>query len=107
MGKYYLFKLSIVGNDIKEKPYEQIKNDNIEYITYNKFLTKYYGTNIEDNEDYIVYINGESAFMILKEGLFDKNKVEEVFEILYDSIYMNRGEECEKNNNCEWESKIG
>ena len=90
MEKYYLFKL-IINKDIMEKKYEQIKSDNIEYITYNKFLNKYYGINIEDNEDYIAYTNNQTATMILNEDCFDKNDLENVFEILYDSIYL-RGE---------------
>ena len=89
MEKYYLFKL-IINKDIMEKKYEQIKSDNIEYITYNKFLNKYYGINIEDNEDYIAYTNNQTATMILNEDCFDKNDLENVFEILYDSIYLKR-----------------
>ena len=106
MGKDYLFKISIDGDTTLQK-YEQIENDNVEYITYNKFLTKYYGTNIEENEDYIACINKKTAIMVLSEDCFDKNGLENVFEILYDSLYMNRGEEYEENNNCKWVSKIG
>lgn len=106
MGKYYLFKVNIDG-DTTEKKFEQIENDNVEYISYNKFLTKYYGTSIEENEDYIALVKIKTAMMILNEDCFDKNELENVFEILYDSLYMNRGEEYEENNNCEWASKIG
>ena len=106
MGKYYLFKLNIMGNGIKEKIYKQIDNDNIEYITYNKFLIKYYGTTIEENEDYIAFVDKQSAIIILNEDCFNKYELENVFDILYDSMYM-RGKEYEENNNCKWVSEIG
>lgn len=106
MGKYYLFKVVIDG-DMTEKKYEQIKNENVEYIIYNEFLNKYYGTSIKYNEDYIAYVNEQTAIMILSEDCFNHNELEDVFEILYDNLYMNRGEKFEENNNCEWSSKIG
>lgn len=44
--------------------------------------------------------------MILDEELFEKNELENVFEVLYDSLYMNRGEVYEENNNCKWASSF-
>lgn len=107
MGRYYLFKLNVMGNDIEKVCFEQINNIDLEYIMYDKFLTTNYATSIEENEDYIAYVNEKTAIMILDEALFDKDKLENVFEILYDSLYENRGEEYEKNNNSKWISKIG
>lgn len=96
MGKYYLFKVHITGNDI-EQVYKQIDNDNVEYITYNKFLIKYYGTNIVENEDYIAYLNKDTAMLVLNEDCFDKYELGNVFDILYDSLY-NKEKEYEENN---------
>jgi hypothetical protein len=96
MGKYYLFKVRITGNDI-EQVYKQIDNDSVEYIAYNKFLIKYYGTTIVENEDYIAYINKDTALIILNEDCFDKYELGNVFDILYDGLYM-KGEEYEENN---------
>ena len=98
MGKYYLFKVRITGNDI-EQIYKQIKNDSIEYITYNKFLIKYYGTTIVENEDYIAYVNKNTATMILNEDCFDKYELGNVFDILYDSLYS-REEKYEESSCC-------
>jgi len=106
VGKYYLFKINISG-DITTKNYEQIKQENVEYINYNKFLIQYYGTNIKENEDYIAFVNSQTAIIVLNEDCFNKNELEDVFEILYDSIYMKRGEGFEENSNTEWASKIG
>jgi len=105
LDKYYLFKVSING-DTTTRKYEQIKNDNVEYIAYNKFLINCY-TNIEENEDYIAFVNNQTAIIVLSEDCFNKNELEDVFEILYDNLYMNRGEEVEENSNSEWVSKIG
>lgn len=103
MGKYYLFKVRINGNTTT-KEYKQIKSDNVAYIIYNNFLIKCYTTNIEENEDYIAFVNNQTAIIVLSEDCFDKNKLEDVFEILYDNLYMNRGEEVEENSNSEWAS---
>lgn len=98
MGKYYLFKVRITGNDI-EQVYKQIDNDNVEYIAYDKFLIKYYGTTIVENEDYIAYVNKNTATMILSEDCFDKYELGNVFDILYDSLYS-REEKYEENSCC-------
>ena len=98
MGKYYLFKVRITGNDI-EQVYKQIDNDNVEYIAYNKFLIKYYGTTIVENEDYITYVNKNTATMILNEDCFDKYELGNVFDILYDSLYS-REEKYEESSCC-------
>lgn len=98
MGKYYLFKVRIVGNDI-EQVYKQIDKDNVEYIAYNKFLIKYYGTTIVENEDYIAYVNKNTAIMILNEDCFDKYELGNVFDILYDSLYS-REEKYEESSCC-------
>ena len=107
MGKYYLFKVNILGNGVEEKQYKQINSTDLEYIMYNRFLEKYYGSNIKENEDYIAYVNKNTAIMILDDELFKENDLENVFEILYDNLYMNRGETYEENNNRKWECKIG
>lgn len=98
MGKYYLFKVRITGNDI-EQVYKQIDNDNVEYIAYDKFLIKYYGTTIVENEDYIAYVNKNTATMILSEDCFDKYELGNVFDILYDSLYS-REEKYEESSCC-------
>lgn len=98
MGKYYLFKVRIMGNDI-EQVYKQIENDNVEYITYNKFLNRRYGTNITENEDYIAYVNKDTAIIILHEDCFDKYELGNVFDILYDSLYS-REEKYEESSCC-------
>lgn len=107
MGKYYLFKVSILGNDDIEQTYKQIEKDNSDYILYNKFLTNHYGTNVAENEDYIAYTNKRIATMILNEDCYEYNDLENVFEILYDNLYMNRGEKFEENNNHKWVSSFG
>lgn len=99
MGKYYLFKVRIMGNDI-EQIYKQIKDDSIEYITYNKFLIKYYGTTIVENEDYIAYVDKQTAIIILYEDCFDKTELGDVFDILYDNLYKRSEEEYEKSSYC-------
>lgn len=96
MGKYYLFKVRIMGKDI-EQVYKQIDNDNIEYIAYNQFLIKYYGTTIVENEDYIAYTNKDTAIIILNEESFDKYELGDVFDILYDSLYS-KEEEYEESS---------
>lgn len=105
MGKYYLFKLSING-DMTEKEYRQISNIDLEYIMYDDYLINHYATDIEENEDYIVYVNEQTAIMILSEELFEENDLENVFEILYDNLYWNRGGEYEENNNYKWVSNF-
>lgn len=105
MGKYYLFKLNING-DMTEKEYRQISNIDLEYIMYEKFLINHYANDIEENEDYIVYVNEQTAIMILSEELFEENDLENVFEILYDSLYKNRGGEYEENINYKWVSNF-
>ena len=86
MGKYYLFKVSILGNDDIEQTYKQIEKDNSDYILYNKFFNQYYGTNVAENEDYIAYTNKRIATMILNEDCYEYNDLENVFEILYDKL---------------------
>lgn len=103
--RYYLFKI-IIDGDMTEQEYRQITKTDLEYIMYNNFLVDYYATNVEENEDYIVYVNEQTAIMILSEELFEENDLENVFEILYDSLYWNRGEEHEKNNNYKWVSNF-
>ena len=96
MGKYYLFKVIIKGTDI-EQVYKQIENDSDEYIVYNKFLIKYYGVTITENEDYIAYVNEDTAIVILNEDCFDKYELSNVFDILYDGLYS-KEERYEKDN---------
>ncbi len=99
MGKYYLFKVRIVGNDI-DQIYKRIESDSSEYIAYNKFLIKYYGTTIVENEDYIAYTNKDTSIIILNEDCFDKYELGNVFDILYDDLYKRGEEEYEKNSCC-------
>ena len=106
MGKYYLFKVSLDVDESK-KIFRPVEDNETEYINYNKYLNNCYGESIIDNEDYITLKNKQSAYMILREDCFEKTDLENVFEVLYDNLYMNRGEEFEENNNCEWSSKIG
>lgn len=106
MGKDYLFKISVKGNKVEEGIYKQINSTDLEYIMYNDFLVKNYAIDIEENEDYIAYVNKDTAIIILNEELFDKNELENVFEILYDSLYMNRGEKYEEDNNYKWVSNF-
>lgn len=99
MGKYYLFTVNINNNE-DEKIFRTICDDELEYIKFNKYLNDYYGENIINNEDYIALTYQNIAYTILNEDNFDISNLEEVFEILYDSIYMKRGEICEAHYNC-------
>lgn len=86
--QYYKFKVEVKDED-EIRTYGKIACDSIEFINYNTYLERYYFTDIEDNEDYIPYKNNDEVIMILTEGYFDKNDLENVFEILFDSLYLN------------------
>lgn len=101
---YYLFNVS-EKNDVLDKRFSRVKKDNIDYIAYNKFLEKVYGDTIEENEDYIPYSMGQKVIMILNEEQFNVTELENVFEVLTDTLYGGRGNE--ENSDSEWVSKIG
>ena len=105
MSKYYLFKVSL--DDETEKTFRLVMDDDEEYINYNKYLNNCFGENIVDNEDYIALTDKQQSYMILSEDNFDLCDLENVYEILYDSLYMKRGGEDEKNNNCKWACNFG
>lgn len=96
--KKYIFKLG-VKNDTEVKAYNLIKETDMEYIKYNKFLEKEYFINIEENDDYIPMLNKNEALLILREDQFKPIEIECVFEILCDSLYGGRGENYEKSVN--------
>ena len=88
---YFIFKVG-VKNDIEVKTYNPIAESDIEYIEYNKFLNKKYSTNIEENDDYIPMNKKNEALMILRTDQFKQTELEDVFEIIHDSLYYNEGD---------------
>ena len=97
--EYYSFKASEI-NDIKDGTYEKIEPDSTEYINYNRFLEREYFTNIEDNCDFIPLNEKGKVKMILRKDQFEITEIEDVFEILFDSLYMGEVKEYEENTNC-------
>lgn len=79
--EYYIFKVEVKGKD-EIRTYGKIACDSIEFINYNTYLERYYFTDIEGNEDYIPYKNNDEVIIILNEDQFEKNDLENVFEIL-------------------------
>lgn len=96
--KYYMFKVGI-KNGVDIRTYSIIKESDLEYITYNNFLRVKYLTNIDENDDYIAMSGKNEATMILCDDQFDQREIESVFEILYDSLYMNGEDEHETSVN--------
>jgi len=85
-NEYYLFKVS-EKDDIQVRLYERIEITDLEYINYNKFLEKEYFTNIDDNCDFIPYKSKNQFELILRKDQFKITEIDEVFEILFDSLY--------------------
>lgn len=100
MGEeYYSFRVS-EKDDIKVRAYERIEVTDLEYINYNKFLEREYFTNIEDNCDFIPWNNRDEVKLILRKDQFKVTEIEEIFEVLFDSLYGGKLEEYEENTNC-------
>jgi hypothetical protein len=94
--KYYIFK-TFKKSNTEVREFKQILGHENEYISYNKYLQENYGTDIEENEDYIPFKNKDVTLMILKEGYFETTDLEDVFEILLNELYKKEGVKCEEN----------
>lgn len=86
--EYYKFKVEVKGKD-EIRTYGKIVSNSMEFINYNTYLELNYFISIEGNEDYIPYKNNDEVIIILNEEQFEKNDLENVFEILFDSLYLN------------------
>lgn len=96
--KNYIFKVG-VKNDVEVRAYNIIKETDMEYIKYNKFLKKEYFTNVEENDDYIPMVTKNEAIIVLREDQFLPTEIESVFNMLYDNLYIDEGENYEKSIN--------
>jgi hypothetical protein len=96
--KNYIFKVG-VKNDVEVRAYNIIKETDMEYIKYNKFLKKEYFTNVEENDDYIPMATKNEAIIVLREDQFLPTEIESVFNMLYDNLYIDEGGNYEKSIN--------
>lgn len=96
--KNYIFKVG-VKNDVEVRVYNIIKETDMEYIKYDKFLKKEHFINIEENDDYIPMMTKNEAIIILREDQFLPTEIESVFNMLYDNLYIDEGENYEKSIN--------
>lgn len=96
--KKYIFKVG-VKNDSEVSAYNIIKESELGYINYNKFLRKEHFTNIEENDDYIPMVTKNEAIIILRENQFTPIDIENMFEMLYDNLYIDKGGSYEKSIN--------
>lgn len=84
-----MIKLFTVEKATEKQEVQTIKPDNKYYAAYNIYLDQYYGTSIEENEDFIPMDSGEEIIMILnlpEDG--DEVEDEDVFEVMQDMLYM-------------------
>lgn len=95
---YFIFKVG-VKNDNEVKTYSIIENSDLEYILYDNYLKSKYFTDIKENDDYIPLTTKNESVLILRDDQFKQTEIEDVFEILCDSLYMDWGEEYEKSVN--------
>lgn len=96
--KNYIFKIG-VKNDGEVRACNIIKETDMEYIKYDKFLKKEYFTNVEENDDYIPMVTKNEAIIVLREDQFLPTEIESVFNMLYDNLYIDEGENYEKSIN--------
>lgn len=82
---YFIFKVGVT-NDIEVRTYNSINKGNTEYINYNKFLRKEYFIDIDENDDFIPMIKKDKAIIILRKDQFKITDLENVFEVLLDSV---------------------
>lgn len=96
----YMFKVG-EKNGLVTKIFNEIENDSNEYISYNDFLNNMYGTDIVENEDYIPLLtSNDEVIMILAEDKFDITDLENVFEVMCDTLYGAENEYYEENCGC-------
>lgn len=96
--KNYIFEVG-VKNDIEVRTYNIIKESDMRYIKYNKFLEKKHFTNIEENDDYIPMITKNEALMVLRVDQFEPIDIEFLFDLLRESLYTSEEEEYEESAN--------
>jgi len=77
--KNYLFELSSDGDKI----ITEITKQHFYYKVYNEFLERFYLTNVEENEDFIIYIVPNIKVLMVLSGIYDEC---EVFDFLSNMV---------------------
>lgn len=88
---YYLFETEL-KNERFVNSIQAIKPSNKEYIKYNKFLTDNYFTNLEENEDYIPSVGLKTTHMILRDDLFTREDIPDIFNLIQDVLFADMQE---------------